>query len=112
MTITIIKAYPNDKHPSRSFLEMDDGAHSVAKPNAEITWQVSKTNKDITSILIEDDDKVNLFVPDPKPTNKDHTEWKGTVRGNLEAGAEENYRIYWCQKGKVYSYDPKIQINS
>ena len=112
MTITIINSYPNDKHPSRSYLEMSDGANSVVLPNAEVIWQVDKSNKEITSILIEDDSNTNLFVPDPAPTNDDHTEWKGTVRGNLRAGDEENYRIYWCQNDKVYCYDPKLQINS
>jgi hypothetical protein len=114
MDIKITGSVCNPLHPSRSYLILSDGGISVAQPNDEITWTVvkGKNTKDISAILIEDDSSTNLFVPDPAPDGTDFTTWKGKIRGNLSEGAEENYRIYWSEKGKVYCYDPKLQINS
>ena len=111
MEITIIDSYCNKLHPSQSYLVLDDGGISVVKPNEEVVWKVNKKLK-ISSILIKDDKSINLFVPDPAPVKGDFKIWKGTVRGNLTAGEEENYRIYWSEEGVVYSYDPKIQVNN
>ena len=109
-TIKITKSILNDKQPSQSYLVLDDGGLTVIEPRDVITWEVE--DSDIKSILIQDDKSINLFVPDPAPIDKHFKKWRGTVRSNLTAGEEENYRIYWSENDKVYSYDPKIQVNT
>ena len=108
--IEITKSVCNEQHPTKSYLVLSDGASSVVEPRDEVTWVV--TDKNIDSILIQDDRSINLFVPDPAPEGNDFRTWKGTIRHNLKAGDEENYKIYWSQNKKVYCYDPKIQINN
>jgi hypothetical protein len=115
--IRIVKSNPDEIRPENSYLKLSDGGLTRCDPLDTIEWIIEQTpadireNGEITSILIQGDAISNFFLFSAKMENKFFKKWTGEVRRGLEPGEVSKYTIYWSQRGNVYCFDPKIQIN-
>ena len=115
--IRILRSNPDEIHPENSYLKLSDGGLTLCDPLDSIQWIVDQTkadieeNGEITSILIQGDAISNFFIASTQKENEFFKKWTGKVRRDLQPGDVSKYTIYWSQKGNVYCFDPKIQIN-
>jgi len=115
--IYIRKSNPDEIHPENSYLKLSDGGLTLCNPLDTIQWIVKQTqadideNGEITSILIQGDAISNFFIAFTQKENEFFKKWTGKVRRDLQPGDVSKYTIYWSQRGNVYCFDPKIQIN-
>jgi hypothetical protein len=115
--IYIRRSNPDEIHPENSYLKLSDGGLTLCNPLDTIQWIVEQTkadideNGEITSILIQGDAISNFFIASTQKENEFFKKWTGKVRRDLQPGDVSKYTIYWSQKGNVYCFDPKIQIN-
>jgi hypothetical protein len=115
--IRILKSNPDEIHPENSYLKLSDGGLTRCEPLDSIQWIVEQTagdiaeNGEITSILIQGDAISNFFLLSTQLENNFFRKWTGEVRRGLQPGEVSKYTIYWSQRGNVYCFDPKIQIN-
>ncbi|MDZ4708285.1 MAG: hypothetical protein SH818_07765 [Saprospiraceae bacterium] len=109
--IKITGSIPNRKHPNLSTLSLSDMGRTHVKAGDTVTWIIDV--KEITSILIKDDNSSDLFHPDPAPVSpaKKDSAWSGKIKEGVKSGSEF-YTICWSQGGETYCYDPVIQVNS
>jgi len=116
--IRIIKSNPDEIRPENSYLKLSDGGLTRCDPLDSIEWIVEQTpsdikeNGEITSILIQGDAISNFLLLSAQKENKFFKKWTGEVRRGLQPGEVSKYTIYWSQRGNVYCFDPKIQINT
>jgi len=115
--IRILKSNPDEIHPENSYLKLSDGGLTLCDPLDSIQWIVEQTagdieeNGEITSILIQGDAISNFFLLSTQKEKNFFKKWTGKVRRGLQPGDVSKYTIYWSQRGNVYCFDPKIQIN-
>lgn len=116
--IYIRKSNPDEIHPENSYLKLSDGGLTLCEPLDSIQWIVDQTagdiaeNGEITSILIQGDAISNFLLISAQKENNFFKKWTGKVRRGLQPGEISKYTIYWSQRGNVYCFDPKIQINA
>ena len=115
--IRIVKSNPDEIRPENSYLKLSDGGLTRCDPLDSIQWIIEQTpadikeNGEITSILIQGDAFSNFFLLSTQMEKNFFKKWTGEVRRGLEPGEVSKYTIYWSQRGNVYCFDPKIQIN-
>jgi hypothetical protein len=100
---------PNFEEPHRSTLELSDKGTTSIRSGDTVTWVIK--DKEISSILVMDDNRhSNVFLTDPRP-GKDGATWVAEAKGNIKKVEVETYTICWAQGGKVFCYDPVIVLN-
>ncbi|NND31247.1 MAG: hypothetical protein HKN76_01560 [Saprospiraceae bacterium] len=123
-TIAILRSDPDPIDPSNSRLTLSDNGVTFVDPGDVVTWIIDKDCEKITSIFIHDDARFDLFDPDPAPVSGS-TRWTGVINPKTAEKIQaknsgkppepivegENYTIYWSEEGRIYSFDPIIQIN-
>jgi plastocyanin len=98
----------NLDEPDKSTLELSDGGTSNIKSGDTVTWIID--DKEITSILVMDDNRHNnVFAPDPRP-EKGSRNWTARAK-EVKKLEVETYTICWAQNGQVFCYDPQIIVN-
>lgn len=106
--IFIKLAKPNFDSPDKSTLDLSDNGTTSIHSGDTVTWIID--DKDITSIVVMDDNRHrNVFSPDPRP-EKDGKSWKAQAK-KVDKLEVETYTICWAQDGKVFCYDPQIIVN-
>jgi hypothetical protein len=114
-TITILASKRNSAHPDKSKMTLSDHGNTKVKPGDTVIWRNAASSVDCFAVLFNDARHTNLFKQVPAPVKtmkfKDQSQWKVRISSTATPGSIHKYAICWIQDGKVYVYDPKIQVN-
>jgi hypothetical protein len=110
--ILLLSAQRKDNHPDQSKIVIKGGPLTKVKRGDTITWRSKNTNFEALLIIFDNRETIKLFskVPAPQSILKQQV-WKAKISKLAGRDVEYKYTICWLQGGRMYAYDPKIQVN-